>query len=132
MSDTCVVSLTTAIDFTASNRVPSIPSSLHYYDPSKNQYIKALTSIGQILEVYDSKKLIPTYGFGAQLPNMGVSHCFALNGNIFNPEIFTMNAVLEQYKHTLRCVKLYGPTNFAELIDYVSDMVEFYMKNAVK
>jgi hypothetical protein len=40
------------------------------------------------LEYYDSDKEIPAYGFGAIIPpiNARPSHCFALNGDIFNPE----------------------------------------------
>ena len=47
----------------------------------------SLRAIGEILQYYDSDKKIPAYGFGANIPPAGrVSHCFALNGDIFNPE----------------------------------------------
>jgi hypothetical protein len=46
-----------------------------------------LRAIGEILQYYDSDKKIPAYGFGANIQPVGkVSHCFALNGDIFNPE----------------------------------------------
>jgi hypothetical protein len=41
----------------------------------------------RLLLLYDS--YIPVYGFGAKLPPYynSVSHLFALNGNMFKPEI---------------------------------------------
>lgn len=35
----CEISLSIAIDFTLSNGDPRDPKSLHYFDPSKNEYI---------------------------------------------------------------------------------------------
>ena len=50
--------------------------------------MQALRSIGNILQYYDNDKKIPAYGFGAVIPpiNGRASHCFAMNGDIFNPE----------------------------------------------
>ena len=45
----CEVDISMAIDFTLSNRPPSDPSSLHYFDPNRNQYLKAIESVGSIL-----------------------------------------------------------------------------------
>ena len=46
-----------------------------------------IKSVGEILQYYDSDKAIPMYGFGGIVPpNKKVSHCFALNGDIFEPE----------------------------------------------
>jgi hypothetical protein len=61
-------------------------------------------------------KQFPCFGFGAKVPN-GVSdktsHCFALNGNIFNPECDGLEGVLDSYKKALNTVELHGPTNFS-------------------
>jgi len=42
--------------------------------------------------------MYPVYGFGGQLPNtydeVAVSHCFALNGDIYNPWCYDINGVL--------------------------------------
>ena len=46
------ISLTLAIDFTASNGNPSDPSSLHFLG-ARNQYEAAIGQVGQILENYD-------------------------------------------------------------------------------
>ena len=66
-------------------------------------------------------------GFGARLP-LGArtfdSHCFALNGNIFNPECDGLDGVLETYKHALHNADLYGPTHFNQIIKLVNDMAE--------
>lgn len=69
---------TIAIDFTASNGAPTQPSSLHYIHPHfPNQYHRALTAVGEIIQDYDSDKLFPVLGFGARLPPDGrVSHEF--------------------------------------------------------
>jgi hypothetical protein len=47
-----------------------------------------MKTVGSILENYDSDKKFPLYGFGGVCPmDNKASHCFALNGNIFNPEV---------------------------------------------
>ena len=80
-----------AIDFTASNGPPHAPHSLHYNRGSQpNQYLSAIYSVGSILEQYDTDKMYPVYGFGGKnviSPFNKVSHCFALNGDIFKPEV---------------------------------------------
>lgn len=52
------------------------------------------------------------------------SHCFALNGDIFDPEVDGLDGVIEAYKNALKNVNLYGPTNFAPIIELVNDMAE--------
>ena len=52
----CQVDLTIAIDFTLSNRPPNDPSSLHYFDPNRNQYLAAIRNVGDILQYYNSDK----------------------------------------------------------------------------
>ena len=65
-------------------------------------------------------------GFGATVPpsTNRASHCFALNGNIFDPEVDGLDGVIEAYKNSLKNVNLYGPTNFAPIIELVNDMAE--------
>lgn len=46
-----------------------------------------------------------------------VSHCFALNGDIFDPECPGIDGVLKTYKNALNHVKLNGPTYFNKVID---------------
>ncbi|XP_060897510.1 copine-9-like [Labrus mixtus] len=116
------LNFTVAIDFTASNGNPSQPTSLHYMSPYQmNAYAMALKAVGEIIQDYDSDKLFPAYGFGAKLPPDGkISHAFPLNSNTENPNCVGIEGVLESYFQSLRTVQLYGPTNFAPVINQVA------------
>ena len=52
------------------------------------------------------------------------SHCFALNGNIFDPEVDGIEGVEEVYKRAINNVRLSGPTNFAPIMKLVNEMTE--------
>uniref|UniRef100_A0AAQ5WY94 C2 domain-containing protein n=1 Tax=Amphiprion ocellaris TaxID=80972 RepID=A0AAQ5WY94_AMPOC len=116
------LNFTVAIDFTASNGNPSQPTSLHYMSPYQmNAYAMALKAVGEIVQDYDSDKLFPAYGFGAKLPPDGkISHAFPLNSNTEDPNCVGIEGVLEAYFQSLRTVQLYGPTNFAPVINQVA------------
>uniref|UniRef100_A0AAY4E5H3 C2 domain-containing protein n=1 Tax=Denticeps clupeoides TaxID=299321 RepID=A0AAY4E5H3_9TELE len=116
------LNFTVAIDFTASNGNPSQPTSLHYMNPYQmNMYAMALKAVGEIIQDYDSDKLFPAYGFGAKLPPDGkISHAFPLNSNTDDPNCVGIEGVLEVYFQSLRSVQLYGPTNFAPVINQVA------------
>ncbi|XP_036433869.1 copine-5 isoform X2 [Colossoma macropomum] len=116
------IHFTVAIDFTASNGNPSQSTSLHYMNPYQmNAYAMALKAVGEIIQDYDSDKMFPALGFGAKLPPDGrVSHEFPLNGNIDNPYCNGMEGILEAYHQSLKTVQLYGPTNFAPVINHVA------------
>ncbi|NWS53138.1 CPNE9 protein, partial [Chunga burmeisteri] len=116
------LNFTVAIDFTASNGMPSQPTSLHYASPYQlSAYALALKAVGEIIQDYDSDKLFPAYGFGAKLPPDGkISHQFPLNNNVDNPSCAGIEGVLESYLQSLRTVQLYGPTNFAPVINQVA------------
>ncbi|KAG8002720.1 Copine-5 [Nibea albiflora] len=135
------IHFTVAIDFTASNAVslalalwfasltplvlkgnPSQSTSLHYMNPYQmNAYAMALKAVGEIIQDYDSDKMFPALGFGAKLPPDGrVSHEFPLNGNIENPYCNGMEGILEAYHQSLKTVQLYGPTNFAPVVNHVA------------
>ena len=43
---------------------------------------------------------------------------------MFDPECDGLEGVIEAYKNSLKTVNLYGPTNFAPLIELVADMAE--------
>lgn len=86
---------------------------------------------------YDSHKHFPSFGFGAKLnmfpdkarlgaPSPETSHCFALNGNIFDPECVGIEGIKEAYKKSLSDDNLsfHGPTNFAPVITMVNDLAE--------
>ena len=76
------VNFTLAVDFTGSNGNPADPRSLHYKDPSgrPNQYVTAISAVGEIIQDYDSDKMFPALGFGARIPpDNRVSHEFFLS-----------------------------------------------------
>jgi len=59
--------------------------------------------VGSIVEPYDADKSFPVFGFGGIPRHMGInstSHCFALNGNAANPEIFGIANIIETYRAT--------------------------------
>ncbi|XP_004284955.2 copine-8 isoform X2 [Orcinus orca] len=116
------INFTVAIDFTASNGNPTQPTSLHYMNPYQlNAYGMALKAVGEIVQDYDSDKMFPALGFGAKLPPDGrISHEFALNGNPQNPYCDGIEGVMEAYYRSLKSVQLYGPTNFAPVINHVA------------
>jgi hypothetical protein len=120
----CVTMRQVAVDFTASNGDPRDTRSLHFVDPynphtDNNAYIQAMTSVGQVLECYDTDKQFPVYGFGGRV-GPTVSHCFALNGRDEAPEVVGLEGILGVYKHAIRQVTLAGPTYFSEVIQRVA------------
>ncbi|XP_068758761.1 copine-8-like isoform X2 [Montipora capricornis] len=116
------INFTVAIDFTASNGDPRNASSLHYINPyEQNQYVKALTAVGNICQDYDTDKLFPAFGFGARVPpTWQTSHEFPLNGNPQNPMCAGIDGVTAAYYHSIQRVQLYGPTNFAPIINQIT------------
>lgn len=108
-----------AVDFTASNGNPATPQSLHYNTPNQpSQYVQALQAVGGILEDYDTDKLFPAFGFGAKLPpSFNISHNFALNFNPAHPDCQGVGGIIAAYYNTVNSVQLYGPTNFAPIIN---------------
>uniref|UniRef100_A0A8C6LY55 Copine Vb n=1 Tax=Nothobranchius furzeri TaxID=105023 RepID=A0A8C6LY55_NOTFU len=104
------------------SRNPSQSTSLHYMNPYQlNAYAMALKAVGEIIQDYDSDKMFPALGFGAKLPPDGrVSHEFPLNGNMENPYCNGIEGILEAYHQSLKTVQLYGPTNFAPIVNHVA------------
>jgi hypothetical protein len=63
-----------------------------------------MSEILDILLEYDYDKLVPCFGFGAQvkhpkLDTMGkVHHCFPLNANVDNPNIYQKASIIKSYR----------------------------------
>ena len=51
-------------------------------------------------------------------------NCFAINGDIFNPECHGVKGIVEAYKTAVYNVLLAGPTHFAPIISLVNEMTE--------
>ena len=52
------------------------------------------------------------------------SHCFALNGDIFNPECNGIEGAEEAYQQSLDIVQLHGPTHFSEILKAINGRCE--------
>ncbi|XP_065097289.1 copine-1 isoform X2 [Paramisgurnus dabryanus] len=117
----CQINFTVGIDFTGSNGDPRSPDSLHYLSPNGvNQYLSAIWSVGMVVQDYDTDKLFPAFGFGAQVPpDFKVSHEFPLNFNPSSPYCQGIQGVVDAYRAVLPQVRLYGPTNFSPIINHV-------------
>ena len=112
------MSLIIGIDFTASNKPPNDPESLHNITTQKlNAYEIAIKSCGEIVAFYDYDQMFPVYGYGAIVPGEStVNHCFHVNG-LPDPNVNTIDGVLQVYRNMLPHVKLFGPTYFAPIIN---------------
>uniref|UniRef100_A0A4W3HSC8 Copine-3-like n=1 Tax=Callorhinchus milii TaxID=7868 RepID=A0A4W3HSC8_CALMI len=110
------------VDFTGSNGDPRSPDSLHHISPNGlNEYLMAIWSVGMVVQDYDSDKLFPAFGFGAQIPpSWQVSHEFPLNFNPASPFCSGVQGIVDAYRNCLPQVKLYGPTNFSPIINHVA------------
>eukprot|EP00283_Hemiselmis_rufescens_P009182 CAMPEP_0173421716 /NCGR_PEP_ID=MMETSP1357-20121228/2720_1 /TAXON_ID=77926 /ORGANISM="Hemiselmis rufescens, Strain PCC563" /LENGTH=570 /DNA_ID=CAMNT_0014384659 /DNA_START=97 /DNA_END=1806 /DNA_ORIENTATION=- len=118
VSGGCEINVMVAIDFTASNKPVKDPNSLHYMNPNGwNQYQQAIMSVGEILDKYNQDQQFEAYGFGGKLPSGQVSHCFALNGNSSSQTVHGVQGILDAYQSSIVNVELYGPTNFASIIE---------------
>jgi hypothetical protein len=97
-------------------------------------YKRAIMEVGTLLKYYDSDSRTVALGFGAKLkPYLNVvSHCFALNGNYFHPEIESLEKVCEAIDSTLGDVELHGPKIISESIRYASDIARSFKTSQPK
>jgi hypothetical protein len=59
------MSVVVGIDCTASNGSPGYANSLHYLSPYQpNQYQRAISSVGSVMEPYDSNRQFMAFGYG--------------------------------------------------------------------
>ncbi|EGD81311.1 hypothetical protein PTSG_11347 [Salpingoeca rosetta] len=114
------MNFTVAVDMTASNGRPDLPSSLHYMNPSRpNAYMQAIQSVGTIISDYDADKYFPAFAFGCRYRGQ-VSMEHPLTGDPANPYCQGVQGLLAMYQATLQNVELYGPTNMAPIINHVA------------
>mmetsp|Transcript_23720 Transcript_23720/g.16792 ORF Transcript_23720/g.16792 Transcript_23720/m.16792 type:complete len:93 (+) Transcript_23720:296-574(+) len=84
--------------------------------------MKAIKSVGGILEPYAYHKKLFGFGFGA-IPKFSdddneddkVSHCFNLTGTKY-PTIEGIENLMKRYKETLKRTILWGPTFFSRVL----------------
>jgi hypothetical protein len=121
------MSVVVGIDCTASNGSPGYANSLHYLSPYQpNQYQRAISAVGSVMEPYDSNRQFMAFAYGGQLPQHSVvNHCFALNGNDNYPYVVGGAAgLLTMYGNVMPAVKLSGPTLFAPIINRAASFAD--------
>lgn len=126
------LSLSVAVDFTASNGAFNNPESLHYIDPNNPSkltvYEEVITKIGSIIESYNTDEVkFPSFGFGAIPYYMQideVDHWFNLNGKD-NPEEDGVEGILASYRNTINNnVVQAGPTILSQWIQVINDFIK--------
>jgi hypothetical protein len=117
------LNLNVAIDFTSLNGQPYEPDSLHsrVRATRPNVYTRAIQAVGEVLIEYDSDKLVPLYGFGAQVAGASVSHAFSLTMRS-DPNVRGIDGVLAAYTAFLQRtdVTFASPAHFAPIITTVA------------
>ena len=118
------IKLNIGIDFTSSNKNPNDPSSLHFLGGNENDYEQAIRACRTIVSSYDYDKSLPVYGFGEVIkvqnkPNM----CFNINFKQ-NPEIYTIDNVIKEYRNCFQKIILAGPTKFCPIIKTVIEKIK--------
>ena len=115
------INLSVGIDFTASNRDPQDPLSLHYMNPPQlNLYQQAILSVGEILKKYNHNHKIPSYGFGAKIGQPPLlSHVFPINNNNQYPSVKDFQELFQAYHFCLQNIQFSGPTYFAPIINHI-------------
>ncbi len=117
------IGLSVAIDFTGSNGNPNDSKSLHYIRGSEpNQYETAIYACGHIVAYYDYDQMFPCYGFGAKVNNQP-TQIFNLNLQP-NPNIHFIQNIIQEYHKALTVVQLWGPTNFAPILNAMNNLIK--------
>lgn len=119
------ISMMVAVDFTASNGDPKDSGSLHYCRGKEpNQYERAMRSCGNILVHYDNDKKFPLLGFGG-IPdgNSDVEFAFPMNYTD-DPNVNSIEEMIEVYKSALNKTALSGPTYFAPFLTKLKNFVQ--------
>uniref|UniRef100_A0A8R1I0M1 Nicotinic receptor-associated protein 1 n=1 Tax=Caenorhabditis japonica TaxID=281687 RepID=A0A8R1I0M1_CAEJA len=123
-----------AVDFTASNGNPKSPSSLHFMAADRpNQYEIALRAVLSICQHYNSSKTFEAYGFGAKMPSESkVSAIFPLDLVRQTAQVTGIQGVMNAYRYALSNVQLYGPTNFAPIIEQIALKTQNFVRDTAR
>ena len=120
------MTLIVGVDFTASNKDPEDPDSLHHINPPNlNLYQQAILAVGEILQKYNHTKQIPCYGFGARLPGESqTSHFFPLNMDYNDPCVTNFKDLFKIYHDNCQKIQFSGPTYFKHIFKEVNDFTK--------
>ena len=123
------IGLLIAIDFNKSNGDPNNGDSLHYINGIyPNQYERAIYICGRIIANYNYKNLFPAFGFGAIANDDDKTLLFNLNFEK-DPEIKSIEGVIEAYHKAVYKIKFSGPILFAPIIKKINNMIKNDMNN---
>jgi len=119
-----------AIDFTSSNGNPHEDTSLHRLISKNkvdfrefNEYHKAISAVGNVIDTYNSNKKYAVYGFGGNFKKDD-NPCFALNENEKNPYVDGIKGVLNVYYKTLENVEFGSQTKFSPIIHKITNLTK--------
>ena len=91
-----------------------------------------------ILAYYDDNQLFPVFGFGFKFVNQAGSNFgkysndnYPINCNISDPNINLIDNVLKEYRQFITQVTLWGPTNFAPMINDLNREVKDNLQNGL-
>ena len=117
------IKLTIGIDFTSSNLPPDNPNSHHYLGKT-NDYELAIKACGSIVAHYVYDQKFPVYGFGAIIKGQQRANmCFNVNMKS-NPEIETIDNVINEYRACFNNIILAGNTEFCPLVQRVNETIK--------
>lgn len=123
------LSLSFAIDFTASNGDPESTFSLHHRSQDSkisNPYELVIKEIAKSIFDYRSEETIHLYGFGAKITDSqsprNTEHFFRLRSP--DEELYKVatdaSTILKFYNHAFSYVELAGPTKFEQVVSETS------------
>ncbi|KAI3837872.1 hypothetical protein MKW92_000116 [Papaver armeniacum] len=113
-----------AVDFTASNGDPCLPTSLHCSDPPHglNAYQQAISKVGEVIKPFDFDKRFSAWGFGGKPTGDVVSHCFNLNESPGETEVAGVDGILSAYSRALQRITLGNHAAFGEVITKAAEV----------
>lgn len=100
-------------------------------DIETNPYLVAIKNMQNVLQHYNQNPQYPVLGTGGIFSNTPVN-CFALTGNLFQPEVFTQKMLEEYYKTTLKSLGHSSSANFSDIIEMMHDYVQFEIHESQK
>ena len=90
--------------------------------------IRLMTRMSRMMVSF---KMFPALGFGARVPPSGqVSHEFFLTLDPTRPFCAGVEGIVSAYYNSLNTVQLYGPTNFAPVINHVANFASAHQSEA--
>ena len=106
-----------AIDFSQPKKWTKNQQSVYY-----EEFEEAIMKLGTLMKYYDNDNRIPCIGFGGKLPpyyNV-ISHCFALNGNFFDPTIDGLENIVKTFRQKTKEIRQHVSSIFVDIINYGS------------